>query len=57
MNIANIIILSVPWRDISCETVCHFLTDFTGLLLLLKKSHVIIVKLIDFKSTATTKFQ
>ena len=55
MSIANIIILSVPWRDVSRET--DFKTDFTGLLLLLKKSSVFIVKLIAFKSTATTKSQ
>ena len=57
MSIANIIILSVPWRDVSRETVYRFSTDFTGLLLLLKKASVFIVTLIAFKSTATTKFQ
>ena len=46
MNIANIIILSVPWRDVSRETVCRFWKDFTGLLSLPKESSVFIVKLI-----------
>ena len=55
-------IFSENWHWVSLITlclkkVCFIDTFFTGLSLLLKKSTVFTVKLIAFKSTATTKFQ